>query len=647
MPTKKMTRAQTCPHQTTVISSLKIIPLTLGWLLKSALLIIIIAVFIPLSPKMPAPGLDASWAVGLNQAVAQGLAFGKDIFFTLGPYSSIYTKFYHPATDFMMVGGSLYLALCYWIAIILLMQGIKWRWSVAFAILLFSMIYARDSLFFSYSLIIGLLIHKEISGKETPLKSNFCTLFAVLFTPFGLFPLIKGSLLILSIITMLLCSFFLSLYKRRNLAVLCLASPVVSILFFWIASGQSIFNLPAYVSNTILLASGFTEAMATEGDTKELIFFGITSSCILLSILMQKQLSSLSKAFLFCIYLVFLFLSYKTGFTRHFGHAFIAGTSVLLASFLLPYFNSNSKVIVPLLALSLYTASYINGHYTKISVRDNFISTYTAAYYGLKNRIQNKNWLKENFALTMNYLKARDDFPRLPGTTDIYSYNQTSLIASEMTWSPRPIFQSYSVFTAKMAEINSNYLLSENKPDNILFKIEPIDNRIPSMEDGMSWPILINHYQPVRLENDFLFLRKKLVNKPVTSLVPLKTEIHTFGEQVKIPDTDKPLFVEIDIQPTLWGMLATTFFKPHQLEANLELKNGTQRQYRLISNMAKSGFLLSPFIENSAEFGLLFSQNNYLAGKKVLSFSINSKQVPSSHWQTKYTIHYKTFASNH
>lgn len=105
----------------------------------------------------------------------------------------------------------------------------------------------------------------------------------------------------------------------------------------------------------------------------------------------------------------------------------------------------------------------------------------------------------------MNYLKARDDFPRLPGTTDIYSYNQTSLIASEMTWSPRPIFQSYSVFTAKMAEINSNYLLSENKPDNILFKIEPIDNRIPSMEDGMSWPILINHYQPVRLENDFYF----------------------------------------------------------------------------------------------------------------------------------------------
>lgn len=85
-----MTRAQTHPHQTTVISNLKIIPLTLGWLLKFALLIIIIAVFTPLSPKMPAPGLDASWAVGLNQAVAQGLAFGKDIFYLRALFFHLY-----------------------------------------------------------------------------------------------------------------------------------------------------------------------------------------------------------------------------------------------------------------------------------------------------------------------------------------------------------------------------------------------------------------------------------------------------------------------------------------------------------------------------------------------------------------------------
>lgn len=82
---------------------------------KLILLIIIICTFVPFSPKMPAPGIDPSWALGLNQAVAQGLAFGKEIIFTLGPYSSLYTKTYHPATDFLMITGCLYLALSYWI----------------------------------------------------------------------------------------------------------------------------------------------------------------------------------------------------------------------------------------------------------------------------------------------------------------------------------------------------------------------------------------------------------------------------------------------------------------------------------------------------------------------------------------------------
>nr|WP_241480454.1 hypothetical protein [Legionella norrlandica] len=412
-------------------------------------------------------------------------------------------------------------------------------------------------------------------------------------------------------------------------------------LFFWVVCGQSVTYLPSYLESTFLLACGFTEAMATEGNNKELIFFWIAASLILLSIVVQKQFSSLSKVFLFCIFFIFLFLSYKTGFTRHFGHAFIAGTSILIASILLPYLYS-SKMILPLLVLSIYTASYINGHYTKISLQDNFMSTYTAAYYGLKNRIQNKNWLQENFALTMNYLKERDAFPELPGTTDIYSYNQTSLIASGMKWSPRPVFQSYSVFTPEMAERNRSYLLSTNKPDNIIFKVEPIDNRIPSMEDGKSWIALINHYQPVHWEKDFLFLRKKSGNKSAVLLKLLGIETHTLGEQVKIPDTNKPLFVEIDIQPTIWGLLATALFKPDQLQANFELKNGSSKQYRLISNMAKSDFLLSPLIESSAEFGLLFSQNNYLEGKKVISFSITPCQAHSSHWQTKYTVYFKT-----
>lgn len=101
---------------------------------KLILLLVTVSTFVPFSPKLPASGIDSSWALGLNQAVAQGLAFGKEIIFTLGPYSSIYTKAYHPATNIMMNVGSLYLAISYWVALLFLMQNTRWYWTLIFCI---------------------------------------------------------------------------------------------------------------------------------------------------------------------------------------------------------------------------------------------------------------------------------------------------------------------------------------------------------------------------------------------------------------------------------------------------------------------------------------------------------------------------------
>jgi hypothetical protein len=60
---------------------------------------------IPLRPGFPAPGLDASWAYAMNEAVARHLVFGQDILLTFGPLASVYTGMYHPATDWIMLFG--------------------------------------------------------------------------------------------------------------------------------------------------------------------------------------------------------------------------------------------------------------------------------------------------------------------------------------------------------------------------------------------------------------------------------------------------------------------------------------------------------------------------------------------------------------
>ncbi|HHF7365461.1 TPA: hypothetical protein ACPSKY_000556 [Legionella bozemanae] len=608
---------------------------------KLILLLIIICAFVPLSPKMPAPGIDPSWALGLNQAVAQGLAFGKEIIFTLGPYASLYTKTYHPATDLLMITGCLYLALSYWIYFLFLMKPSRWYWTLIYCVPFLGMMYARDSLFFSYPLLAGLISFKILFLKNKIESHHLLVFTFFLFAPFGLMALIKGSMLIICLLMLIVCFIFFLAYNKKELALICLAAPSVSIIIFWLAVGQPLSSLPQYLTNSFFIASGFTEAMSSDGNMKEVFFYLLTCLLIFLAISWQKQIPPGKKIFLLSVYFVFLFVSFKTGFTRHAGHAFIPGTSILLAALFL-LFIFNSWVSYLLIFVSLSSWYYINSQYTHISIYDNFISTYSTASHGLKSRIQDPSWLEKNFTFTMNFLREQAGFPILQGTTDIYSYNQTYLISSQNIWSPRPIFQSYSVFNQDLAEDNKKHLQGKHRPDNIIFKIEPIDQRIPSLEDGASWPLLLTNYQPDHSTNDFLFLHKK-ENPRQTNLTLSKRESHVLGEQVDIPEKQL-LFAKIELKPTVLGTLATILFKPQQLQITLKLNNGTTKQYRLVANMAKSTFLLSPLIEDTLEFSLLYKKNNELNAKKVKSMVIATSQRNNWHWNNTYTIDFKHIA---
>ncbi|QMT60277.1 hypothetical protein HBNCFIEN_01649 [Legionella sp. PC997] len=598
------------------------------------LLLILIIAFVPFSPKMPASGIDTSWALGLNQAVAQGLAFGKEIIFTLGPYSSLYTKAYHPATDLMMILGCFYLALMYWVCLFFLMQKKRWYWTLIYCVPFLGMIYSRDSLFFSYPLLAGLCSFKIIYLEH---KHRLLLAF-LLFAPFGLLALVKGSMLIICLLILFLYFIFFLAYKEKKIALICLISPSISIILFWLVAGQSLLTLPDYLTSSLFIASGFTEAMSSNGNMNEVILYVLTCLLILLTISWNKQIPFSTKIFLLSMYFIFLFVSFKTGFTRHLGHAFIPGTSILLAALLLTLIL-NTWISYLLIIFSLNTWYYINSQYTHISIRNNFISTSSSAWHGLQNRIQDFSWLEKNFSFSMNFIREQAAFPILQGTTDIYSYDQAYLLSSQNTWAPRPTFQSYSVFNASLASNNKKHLQGKYKPDNIIFKIEPIDQRVPSLEDGASWPLLLLNYQPIHYNNNFLFLRKKKYEYSKEVIV-LKKESHLLGEKVQLPESDL-LFAEIKLTPTLWGTLATIIFKPQQLHITMNLNNGRTKQYRLVANMAKSMFLISPLIENTAEFSMLYKRNNELDAKKVQSLVITTNQERNWHWNNEYIINFK------
>src|SRR5260363_265851 len=85
----------------------------------------------------------------------------------------------------------------------------------------------------------------------------------------------------------------------------------------------------------------------------------------------------------------------------------------------------------------------------------------------------------------------------------------------------------------KACPTNELHLLSERAPNNIVFKVEPIDGRLASLEDGLSWPILIYNYIPFKLEKDFVYLRKKISR----NVRPARTEI--LNQEHRLEETSR------------------------------------------------------------------------------------------------------------
>lgn len=605
-------------------------------------LVSVLVGFVPFLPGMPSPGLDQSWVFAMNQAVSQGLAFGKDVVFTFGPYAFVMDKGYHPSTDLMMICGSLYLAISYFLSVSVVIEGVRWFWKLAFLALVGGLCFQQDVLFYSFPFLVGLAAIKLAGrfGLETPRSVRFDSLYLVfIFSPLGFLPLIKGNLLVLCGVIAVL---FAASMLRRNIifAVIAVCSPLASVLIFWLLSGQDPAGMLQYFLSLVPIISGYTDAMSVDGYRMEIFVFVFACLFLLLSIITGNNTSSSSRWLLLLIYSGYLFFVFKAGFVRHDGHAVISGLSLIFAAILLPFFVEG-KIVELVVTIAVLLGYFIAQHHMDFSTRaiiSNFKTTYVNAWQGFVSRIDDPNRLKRDFDLSVISLRTQASLPLLPGSADIYSFNQSSLIASGNLWSPRPVFQSFAAYTPELAMVNRDHLLGRNAPDNVFFKVETIGGRLPSLDDGVSWPVLMFNYQPTRMSGDYVFLKRRGGVIKAPELLSVLQEQHKFGDVVSLPDSGHPIFAQVHIEPTILGRLARIAFKSSYLTITTYNVDGIGSQYRLIAGMAKSGFLISPLIENTTEFSMLYAGGGKLVDKRVKSIVITSGDDGKWLWNREYSI---------
>lgn len=596
-------------------------PVVLGALLLFASLL----AFAPFAPLLPGNELDDAWRLAINQAVAQGLVFGRDIVFTFGPYAALYTQHYHPATYpaalllgvlFGLAQGSLLLS-C------LRRQHNGWLWALAGFLLLVD---SRDALFFAYPLLLTLVSSMEpLPNSSADRRLQFFGKEAghlLAIALLGALPIIKGSFWPLAMMASLVGALLHGLKGERLRAALFLLLPPLTMALLWWLAGQPLAALPDYFRTLSPIISGFAEAMSNRGQLWQVLLYLGLAIGIIVSMLRSTNQALPQRLAITLAVGLFLFIAFKATFVRHDSVHVGAISAGMVLAILAIQATRRARLPRSIVVTALLMGLFMHLRYLGPSLEQTPLAALRGA---TENHPGN---IRQAFTERMQQLATQSPLPRVAGSSDIYPFDLTDLIASGNQWSPRPVLQSYSAYTPLLARINEAHLHGAAAPDHIFFRVESIDGRFPALEDGLSWPTLLSHYQIMDSDHRYLHLQKRSSPAAMQKTV-LTQQSHHLGDWVPLPPAGQMLFAEIELTPTLLGRLSMLLFKPDQLYLAVDLGHGERRVYRFIPSMALTGFVLSPLIESTAEFaqlanGQLPSLNETRAVQRIRILSSNA-----------------------
>jgi hypothetical protein len=205
----------------------------------------------------------------------------------------------------------------------------------------------------------------------------------------------------------------------------------------------------------------------------------------------------------FAAFGIFLFAAFKGGFVRHDGHALYAAAALLVAMPALGLWASPRATTSAIFGLVM--AAWLMISHSYIQSWPDLLYGHAARFYtdgiaGLAEKLAGTRDLNREYQRALADIRQEVRIPLVKGTTDIYRHNQAFLLASGNQWQPRPVLQSYTAYTSRLAQIDRSHLESNEAAANIFMRIETIDHRLPALADGSSWPVLLARYRPSAFE---------------------------------------------------------------------------------------------------------------------------------------------------
>jgi hypothetical protein len=559
------------------------------------------------------------WILVLSEAASGKYGFGTDVVFTSGPLSDLYTRLFNPETVATMVVVS-YALIAVQVALLTTLAARSQ--SLFLPLLLFSAFYftiSRDVLLMSTPLLVALVA----LGRPAERWSTALTLAGAVASAVS--TLVKFSVFPLSVGLFLLVDLNRLRFRQVPLAAICYGTAFY-LSFVLLAPAGSDFL--GYFTGSLETSSGYSSAMAIVGPWTDLaLYAALLAASVLALIAIERRRREdggtfeLSAAARVVATAVFLWLSFKIGFVRHDLHVLTAFASLTVAvsAYGLSRAPASGAALFPAAILAAVVVAA--GFYSPLrlaldpgtryplptTLRDLLLATPTEIQRTIGFLGDPRAWLadhqkkREAFLSTLASMSPIDE---LDGTIDSIASNQSTLIGAGLAYRPRPTIQEYTTYTSALIERNRAFFAGANGPDFVLFDPATIDDRLPALAEGSSWPILLSRFAPHQMTSDGVLLRRR--REPLGEILSAgESGEARMGDSLPIEFGSEPLFLSLDLRLSLPGRLLDVLYRPAFVYLGVTPVGGREQVYRLVPAIAREGFVVSPLVRTASDYLLL------------------------------------------
>jgi hypothetical protein len=567
-------------------------------------------------------GIDPSWMIVLHYARQKGWHMGRDIISLYGPWGFLAQEWFYPHAAVIRiffeiaVGCAIATGLCL----------VAWRMKVIWRIVAlgyFVLVAAPchpggDALFIDLGLFCwGLLCLLE-TGPRLPVFA------CVLATLAAAGALVKNTTLITGLFTIALIAFSSFLRGRRILGAGMLAGFMAAYLLGWLSLGEPISGLGPLFLTSSQLTRGYNEANGVSLINPTLVLLMGLAAAV--AVLIRGPLASIpgrkkppAQRIVLTIWLAgMVFEGWKYGSVRtdeiHLALACGFLPIAAICAEAIPVESPRAalwsragalfSIVVALMIISAYMSLVpVNAGRLRSRLGENLMVLTQPVRY-LREKTEKYHLSAQRYQLPKIQSLAGNS------TVDVFGGSQILAIFNDLNYRPRPNFQNIIAYSRPTMEINDRFLCSSNAPEFMMFNLEPIDLRFPPLEDAWVLRDLLENYDLAGNEGQNLLLRRNSIAPTALSLI--KEGSVGPGEKINIADLRQTnLWMEIDLQPTLWGRLRKFLYKTPSSEVTMwsqvNREPAKPKTFHAPASMLSAGFLISPLILNNNDVIDLYS----------------------------------------